>query len=116
MQVLGSGDGAVALEATPGEQHVTEGDGPLHGGVIATMLDVAGTFALIDASGSDWSTVDMRVDFLRPAPTGRLRVTGIVLQAGTRVGRARAELSDPATGRVLAGAVGMFIKSGPVTS
>jgi uncharacterized protein (TIGR00369 family) len=104
-------DGGVLLDAGPGPEHSVGGGAHLHGGVIATILDTAATFALIDATGSDWSTVDLRVDYLRPAPVAALRATGHAVHAGRQLGRARAELCEPETGRRLAEAVGTFVRN-----
>jgi uncharacterized protein (TIGR00369 family) len=84
----------------------------LHGGVVATLLDAAATFALINATGTDWSTVDLRTDFLRPAAVGALLVSGTVVQAGKRLGRASATVSDATSGRLLATGAGTFVRTG----
>jgi uncharacterized protein (TIGR00369 family) len=106
-----SADEGVLFDASPGREHSTDGGDVLHGGVVATMLDTAASFALIDSTGTDWSTVDLRVDYLRPAPVAQLEVRGHVLQVGRRFGRAKAELADPRDGRLLAAAVGTFVRS-----
>lgn len=110
LRVRLAGDGLV-LDATPGPAHAVDGGTFLHGGVIATILDTVATFALIDATGSDWSTVDLRIDYLRPVPISLLQVTGRTAQVGRQFGRASAELTDPGTGRLLASAVGTFVRS-----
>jgi uncharacterized protein (TIGR00369 family) len=105
----------VRLQAQTGPEHAGEdGSQYLHGGVIATLLDTAATFALIGATGADWGTVDLRVDFVRPAPAGQLLAGATAVQVGRRLGRASAELTDPATGRLLASAVGTFVRTAPV--
>jgi uncharacterized protein (TIGR00369 family) len=102
----------VLFEATPGPDHSLDGGDVVHGGVVATMLDTAATFALIVATDTDWSTVDLRVDYLRPVPVGTLEIRGRVIQAGRRLGRASAELADPQSGRLFAAAVGTFVRNG----
>lgn len=100
----------VRLCCQPGPEHAGEdGGGFLHGGVIAALLDTAATFALIQASGTDWATVDLRVDYIRPAPIAQLVVTGTAAHVGTRLGRATAVLSQASTG-VLATAAGTFTR------
>jgi uncharacterized protein (TIGR00369 family) len=44
-----------------------DGEEILHGGVLATLIDVAGVWAIASVGGPPGPTVDMRVDFLRPA-------------------------------------------------
>jgi uncharacterized protein (TIGR00369 family) len=60
----------------------------LHGGVISTLLDNCGGAAVwtqID-SGDLVSTVDLRVDYLRPGRPEPLVGTGTVVRLGNRVG------------------------------
>jgi len=60
----------------------------LHGGVMSTLLDTCGGAAVwtqIDEADSV-STVDLRVDYLRPGPLADLRCEGIVQRLGNRVG------------------------------
>jgi len=83
------------------------GSGVAHGGAAAMLLDAALTFALIAATDHDWTTVDLRVDYLRPVPIAGVRVIGEVVQAGRRIGRAEGELVDH-EGSVCARAVGTF--------
>lgn len=105
----------VRFRCQPGPEHAAEdGAGFLHGGVIATLLDTAATFALIQASGSDWATVDLRIDYLRPAPCADLLVKGSAVHVGTRLGRATADLSTPGGG-ILATAAGTFTRLQPFT-
>ena len=93
MRVQSAGGGRVVIEATAGAAHLNaEGSGVVHGGIVATLLDAAATFALIALDGDDWSTVDLRIDYLRPVPAGPLRVSGEVVHAGRRFGRASAAL------------------------
>jgi uncharacterized protein (TIGR00369 family) len=113
LTVITADETGVTCRAEPGAEETGEDNGQfLHGGVVATLLDAAATFALISATGTDWSTVDLRTDFLRPAPAGVLLVSGTAVQAGKRLGRASATVSDPASGRLLATGGGTFAKTG----
>ena len=42
----------------------------VHGGAIASLIDTAGDFAIIAAVGYDVPTIDLRIDYLRPATEG----------------------------------------------
>jgi uncharacterized protein (TIGR00369 family) len=115
LRVTSADEARVQLEAQTGPEHAGEdGSQYLHGGVIATLLDTSATFALIGATGADWGTVDLRVDFVRPVPAGQLLANGTAVQVGRRLGRASAELTEPASGRLLATAVGTFARIAPV--
>ena len=64
----------------------------VHGGVISTLLDTAGggaCFAMLDREEDRLSTVDLRVDYLRPGPPLDLWCQGEVVRVGNRVGVAR---------------------------
>jgi uncharacterized protein (TIGR00369 family) len=117
LHVAGSGDDYITLRCQPVPgQLVDAAAGYLHGGIVATLLDAAATFALIQATSVDWSTVDLRVDFLRPAPAAPLLARGTAVQVGRRLGRASAELSDEASGRLLASAAGTFVRTAADTT
>jgi uncharacterized protein (TIGR00369 family) len=104
----------LAAEATA-EHLGADGHPFLHGGVVATLLDTAAPVAGIAATGTDWSTVDLRLDYLRPVPAGALEARSHAGHAGRRLGRASAELVVAGTDRVLASASGTFVRSEPET-
>ena len=60
----------------------------LHGGVISTLLDTCGGAAVWSAAepSDRVSTVDLRVDYLRPGPLAELVCEATVLRMGNRVG------------------------------
>lgn len=114
LRVAHAEQGKIRLAAETGAEHAGEDGGQfLHGGVIATLLDTAATFALIQATGTDWGTVDLRVDFVRPAPAGPLTAEATAVQIGRRLGRASAELTDPSSGQLIATAAGTFARATP---
>jgi len=79
----------------------------IHGGAIATLIDVAGNFAIIAAIGRDIPTIDLRVDYLRPVRTGALRAVGRAVKVGRRLGVADVEVFDEA-GQMVAIGRGLF--------
>jgi len=62
------------------------GTGQYHGGVIASLIDIAGDFALIAVLGYGVPTINFRVDYLRPAIKTGLITTATVRRAGKSVG------------------------------
>jgi uncharacterized protein (TIGR00369 family) len=62
------------------------GTGQYHGGVIASLIDVAGDFALIALLGYGVPTVNLRVDYLRPAAKADLIAYARVRRAGRTIG------------------------------
>jgi uncharacterized protein (TIGR00369 family) len=65
-----------------------------HGGVIAALIDIAGDYALWTEVGSGLPTIDLRVDWLRPARKGSLLARGRTVRAGKTVCCADIEVFD----------------------
>ncbi|CAG1008087.1 acyl-CoA thioesterase [Myxococcaceae bacterium] len=86
--------------------------GRLHGGVVASLLDSAGTWALVAKTGEVFTTVDLRVDYLRPTSPGNVVVSGTIVSCGMSVARASASLVD-GEGRLCATATGTFVRVAP---
>jgi uncharacterized protein (TIGR00369 family) len=64
----------------------------VHGGAIASLIDTAGDFAVIAATGHDVPTIDLRIDYLRPATKGTLTATARAIKAGRSVAVADIEV------------------------
>lgn len=67
----------------------------LHGGPIACLIDTAATFVVIGMRGAAVSTVDLRVDYLRPA-TGALRAVARTRRIGRTLSAADVDVFDAA--------------------
>lgn len=72
----------------------SSGAGQYHGGVIASLIDVAGDFALIAILGHGVPTINFRVDYLRPAMAGDLIARAIVRKSGRTIGVVDIEVED----------------------
>jgi uncharacterized protein (TIGR00369 family) len=75
----------------------------LHGGVISTLADAAGGFAVwsaIENPAARVSTVDLRVDYLRPGKLEPLAAEAVVVRVGGRVGVADVRLFHPSADAV----------------
>lgn len=59
-----------------------------HGGVIATLIDLAGHAAVAIHTNHQAPTIDLRIDYLRPAPGVTLYAHAVTLRVGRSVGRA----------------------------
>ena len=77
------------------------GTGQYHGGVIASLIDIAGDFALIAVLGHGVPTINFRVDYLRPAANSDLLAHACVRKAGRTVGVVDIEVND-SSGRLVA--------------
>lgn len=106
---LSMADGVLTMRGTLDARSARgEGMDQLHGGVIAALLDTAATLVLDAADGGTWSTVDLRVDYLRPVPLGTCHLEASVIRAGRRVARSTASMYDGAS-RLCAIATGAFV-------
>ena len=79
----------------------TPGSGQYHGGVIASLIDVAGDFALLAVLGYGVPTINFRVDYLRPASNTDLIARARVRKSGRTVGIVDIDVED-LEGRVIA--------------
>ncbi len=83
------GDGFVRLELPWRQEFIGDPMRPaMHGGVISTMADVAGGMAVwtsVMDPHARVSTIDLRVDYLRPGKTATLVAEGTVVRRGNRV-------------------------------
>lgn len=66
----------------------------LHGGVLSTLVDVSGGFAVWTSCHLEdrLATIDLSVDYLRPAPAKDLYAEATVRLLGNRVGNAHVVL------------------------
>ena len=83
----------------------------LHGGVISALADTCGGAAVWSAVGDRdrVSTIDLRVDYLRPGRLEELRCVGEVVRLGNRVGVATISLFHPsAPDELVAEAKGVY--------
>jgi uncharacterized protein (TIGR00369 family) len=100
--------GRVALVGRPDERFYNL-IGSVHGGWAAAILDTALALATLSTLAADQSftTVDIRVNYLRPltVETGEVRAEGTVLQGGRRLAYAEAKLVD-ASGKLICHATG----------
>jgi uncharacterized protein (TIGR00369 family) len=79
----------------------SSGTGQYHGGVIASLIDIAGDFALIAVLGYGVPTINFRVDYLRPAANTDLLAQARVRRAGRTIGVVDIDVLDQA-GRLIA--------------
>ena len=61
--------------------------GIMHGGAIATLIDTAVAFAIVGASkpGSCFTTIEMKVNYLRPIREGRIVADARLIRDGRRI-------------------------------
>ncbi|QDI76208.1 MULTISPECIES: PaaI family thioesterase [Leisingera] len=97
-------EGRVEFRGTP-EFHVTNPMGTVHGGWYGTLLDSAMACAVMTRvpQGSVYTTLEFKINILRPIPLGTLiTCTGTVDHAGRSTGVAHGELRGVEDGRLYA--------------
>ncbi len=108
ISVVGVGDGEIVVELPWREEFVVNAEvGYTHGGILATMVDLVADWAIATKLGRPFPTVDMRVDYHRPAMKGTLTVRGKVIRLGSTFTTAEATVED-ASGKLLASGRGTY--------
>ncbi|HEV2476044.1 MAG TPA: PaaI family thioesterase [Candidatus Dormibacteraeota bacterium] len=94
--------GRVVLELVAGPQH-RHGGGVVQGGVITQIADAAMgmSLATLQPDGIWNTTVELKINFIRPAIDGRLRAVGRVIEMGETLLFSEADVVDEA-GRLIA--------------
>jgi len=85
--------------------------GSAHGGVLATLIDLTGLYALNAQGTQAKATADLRVDFHRPATSGPLIATGQVVKVGRQISVAETRVTGP-DGKLLASGRGAYVCGG----
>lgn len=105
------GVGSVSLEIRP---HHLQAAGRVHGGLIAVLVDTAFFRAVRSrlAPGQRTTTIELKINFLEPADSGRLTATATVIgDGGGRLMVADVEVAS-GDGRLIAQALGTFLVMG----
>lgn len=87
--------GQAVIEFEAGPQHANP-MGTLHGGVLCDIADAAMGLAcasLLD-EGESFTTLELKINFLRPVWTGHLRAVGHVVQPGRTISLAECDVRD----------------------
>ena len=87
--------GTAIFELKAGPQHANP-MGTLHGGILCDVADAAmGTaYASTLGDGESFTTLELKINFLRPFWTGRLIVTAHTVKAGRTIGLVECDVTD----------------------
>ena len=87
--------GRAVIEFEAGEKHANP-MGTLHGGVLCDITDAAMGLAYAAALGEDetFTTLELKINFLKPVWKGKLRAVGKVVKQGRTVGLAECDVMD----------------------
>ncbi|MDO3409273.1 PaaI family thioesterase [Saccharibacillus sp. CPCC 101409] len=89
------------------ELFYTSADGYIHGGILSTLIDIAGYFAVFRFLDRPVPTLDLRIDYLRPGRAGDLLAAAKVVKLGRTVSIADITVTDT-EGRQIAAGRGVF--------
>ena len=97
--------GRAVFELDAGPQHANP-MGTLHGGVLCDIADAAMGIAYASTlgDGESFTTLELKINFLRPFRTGRLTATARMVKAGRTIGLAECDVTDT-EGRLIARAM-----------
>jgi len=91
------------------------GDSPeVHGGVVAALIDMAGHAAVAVQIQRMAPTIDLRIDYLRPAPANDLVATARTVKLGRAVSRVDIDIHG-SDGKLVATGRGAFSSLAPTT-
>ena len=98
-------DGRAVFELEAGPQHANP-MGTLHGGVLCDVADAAMgvAYASTLGEGETFTTLELKINFLRPFRNGTLTATARVVKAGRTIGLTECDVTDP-EGRLIARAM-----------
>lgn len=102
MKLQDAGIGYSVLEIDLAQKHL-QPFGFVHGGVFASIIDAAAFWSIylgIEDPSAGLTTVDLKLNYLAPAATGKLIARGRQIKIGSTLGYAEAEVTD-ANGKVL---------------
>ena len=103
MKLVDVGIGYSVIEIDVAKKHL-QPFGMVHGGVFASIIDAASFWSIyygIEDQSVGLTTVDLKLNYLAPAASGKLIARGRQIKLGKTLGYADAEVSDE-TGKVLA--------------
>ena len=90
-------EGWAALRLKAGTHH-KQVHGVVHGGILAALADTVGAMAsyTVVPKGTAIATIEMKINYLEPVPTGRVRAEARVLRAGRNFVVSECEVFTPA--------------------
>src|ERR1044071_2916789 len=93
--------GRVVVEFEAGPQHANP-MGTLHGGILCDVADAAMglAYAATLEEGESFTTLELKINFLKPVWKGLLRAEGRVVRRGKTIGLVECDVTDKTGGLV----------------
>jgi uncharacterized protein (TIGR00369 family) len=102
LEAVGIENGEATMELVAEERH-SNPMGTLHGGILCDLADAAmgmAYFSTLEA-GESFTTLELKINYLRPFWTGKLIARGRVVSRGKTVGMTECDIVDD-NGRLIA--------------
>jgi uncharacterized protein (TIGR00369 family) len=113
LSVVAVGSDNIEIRAKWREEWVVNSErGYTHGGVLAALIDLAADWAMVQQTGRGVPTIDLRIDYHRPALRGDLVCRGKVIRAGAQFATAEAQIFD-LEGKLIASGRGTYFTAPP---
>jgi uncharacterized protein (TIGR00369 family) len=102
LEAVGFENGEAIMELEAGERH-SNPMGTIHGGILCDLADAAMGMAYFSQlePGETFTTLELKINYLRPFWTGRLVAHGRVVHRGKTVGMTECDVVDD-KGRLIA--------------
>ena len=101
-RLVAAAPGSAVFEMEAGPQHANP-MGTLHGGILCDIADAAMGIAYAStlAEGESFTTLELKINFLKPVWNSRLRAEGRLVKRGKTVGMVECDVTDE-TGSLVA--------------
>jgi uncharacterized protein (TIGR00369 family) len=95
MRMVAVEEGRVTFELDAGPQH-TSPLGTVHGGIVCDIADAAMgcAHASLLADGETFTTLELKINFVKPVWEGLLTAVGSVLKSGRTIGLSECRVTD----------------------
>jgi uncharacterized protein (TIGR00369 family) len=95
MRMVAVEEGRVTFELDAGPQH-TSPLGTIHGGIVCDIADAAMgcAHASLLADGETFTTLELKINFVKPVWQGLLTAVGSVLKSGRTIGLSECRVTD----------------------
>lgn len=108
IEVEAAGEGWVRLRVSMRDELRNAAGAPVHGGVLATLVDAAiggalGTYGAAAAGGTDQATLDLNVSFVGAARGDVLLAEGRIIRRGRTIAFGETRVTDSAGALVAVG-------------
>jgi uncharacterized protein (TIGR00369 family) len=113
LTVVAVSDDSIEIRAKWRDEWVVNKErGYTHGGILAALVDLAADWAMVKSTGRGVPTIDLRVDYHRPAMPGDLVAHGKVVRGGAQFATAEAQIFD-LNGKLIASGRGTYLTAPP---